>query len=173
MNFSKELQKHLKNQGWNPNRRDFTNKSYMDEHNYPQFIQDFMQEYGGLIINDFTPEIPVKSEVINSVSFHISNTEEIEGISEAYAEQFGRKLYPIAHFTPESNDISVDENGYVYLLGEYCYCCGKDLYKGLENIIRMKVFDTLELDPRNDNDEIWLQYKNGVNTIVNLETYSF
>ena len=29
MNFSKELQKHLKNQGCNPNRRDFTNKSYI------------------------------------------------------------------------------------------------------------------------------------------------
>ena len=114
MNFSKELQKHIKNHGWNPNRQDSTNKSYMDEHNYPQFIQDFMQEYGGLIIDDFTPEIPVKSEVTNYINFDISKTEGIDGISEAYAEQFRRKLYPIAHFTPESNDISVDENGYVF-----------------------------------------------------------
>ena len=41
MNFSKELQKHIKNHGWNPNRKDFTNMSYMEQNEYPQFLQDF------------------------------------------------------------------------------------------------------------------------------------
>lgn len=173
MSFSKELQKHLKNHGWKSNRKDFTNKAYMETCNYPQFIQDFMFEYGKLKISDYTPEIPVKSEVTNYINFDISMTEGINGISEGYAEQLGRKLYPIAHFTPESYDVSIDENGYVYLLGEYCFCCGKELYKGLENIIRMRVFDTLELDPANDIDEIWLEYKNEKNTVVGLDTYKF
>lgn len=173
MNFSKELQKHIKNHGWKPNRQNFSNKSYMEQYSYPQFIQDFMFEYGGLVIDIFLPEFPEKPAVVNKINFDISMTEGIDGISKAYAEQLKRKLYPIAYFTPESNDISIDENGYVYLLGEYGYCCGKDLYKGLENIIRMRVLDTLELDPANDNEEIWLEYKNGVNTIVDLETYKF
>ncbi|WP_298515140.1 SUKH-3 domain-containing protein [uncultured Kordia sp.] len=173
MNFSKELQKHVKNHGWKPNRKDFSNKTYMEQNNYPQFIQNFMFEYGKLKISDFTPEIPVKSEVTNHINFDISKTEGIHGISEGYAEQLGRKLYPIAYYTPESYDVSIDENGYVYLLGEYAFCCGKELYKGIENIIRMRVFDTLELDPANDDDEIWLEYKKGISTIVNLETYNF
>ena len=74
---------------------------------------------------------------------------------------------------PETMDISVDENGCVYLVGEYFYCAGKTFDKGIENVIRSNERNMLELDPRNDDEVIWLELTENGNEEVDFDVYEF
>lgn len=171
MSFSEEIKVHLKNMGWYKGRKDNSQIDYMNENNYPEFIKQFIIEYGNLEIKDYRER---NEEVVDNVlSLNILKSEGINGVTGDYSEFFNRKLYPIGYFLPESYDVSIDERGYVYLIGEYCYCCGNEIFKGIENIIRMDSFNSLELDPNEENDEVWLEYENGKNKIVDIESYNF
>ena len=173
MKFTKDLQEHLQKHGWSENRKDTTQSKYMT--NYPDFVIEFMQEFGGLTIPELFPKLTDRKVIKRNV-FDIGAAEGADGITGAYEEVFNKKLYAIGVLEPGSYDISVDENGYVYLIGEYCHCAGKDFHKGIEQIIRSSFGNMLDLDPRNEDEVIWLDYahhNNREGEVVDLKTYEF
>jgi len=173
MAFTKELDKHI--EVTKTTIKDYSNElnnKFMENHSYPEFLKEFLLEYGGLEIPCYSKEHLeqiVVYRILISANFKHSSAE----IPLAYSEVLNMPLYRIGRLIPENDEIVVDENGYVYLLGDTAYCCGKNIFEGLEAIFRIKVSDTLELDPTNDNDVVWLEYKNGENRPVDLETYEF
>lgn len=84
-----------------------------------------------------------------------------------WSQALGRTLYVIGLYSPENFDIAVDENGAVYFLGEYLWCVGKNLYKGLEAIIRIDQWSQIQF---NDEDNYWVNPKGEK---VDFNTYEF
>ena len=105
---------------------------------------------------------------VNKIIFDISLT---EGLAEEYGKFLSKKLFAIGVYMPEAYEIVVDENGFVYLLGESCFCAGKELYEGLERIIRADERNMLELDSSNDTHPVWLKLNE--NIPVNIDSYLF
>lgn len=172
MKFTEELEKHIERSGLSHSQISIHDTSYMGDYNYPDFIRDFLFKYGGLTIAELIPKNQ-ENQTVNKLILDISLTEGVDGISGGYGEFLGVTLYPIGVLKPDSFDVAIDEKGFVYLVGEYLYCCGKNIYGGLENIIRRRAFDTLELDPTNDNEAVWLEYKDGKSRLVDLDSYEF
>jgi hypothetical protein len=173
MAFTKEIDKHI--EVTKTAIKDYSielNNEFMENLSYPEFVKEFMREYGSLNIKKYYAKKDIIRDV-NRVVFDISQTEGINGISEGYGELLGKTLFPIGSYQPENCDIAVDEDGYVYLLGEYCFCAGKELYRGIEQIIRAKELNMLELDPSNDTEVTWLELTPSGSDVVDLETYEF
>lgn len=170
MEFTEKLKKHLKEFGWSKDRNDSSQIELAK--NYPEFVREFLRNIGGLEIKKYKWK-GVELRDVNRVIFGVSHSEGTDGISAGYSEFLGRPLYPIGVYLPETHDISVDDNGCVYLLGEYCYCAGKDFYKGIENLIRGNERNMLELDPENDDEAIWLELTDNGSQPVDFDSYEF
>ncbi len=136
---------------------------------FPEKIKSFMLRYGGLEIKKFHSEGVISREV-NKIIFDISLT---EGLAEGYGKFLSKKLFPIGVYMPEAYEIVVDENEFVYLLGESCFCAGKKLYEGIERIIRADERNMLELDPSNDTHPVWLKLNENESIPVNIDSYLF
>lgn len=172
MSFTKELEEHIEKQGWFKGRK--TNKfdAFMEQYNYPEFIRDFIREYGGLKLIDLKPKHDInhlKTMFRTNINPLMADGMDADSVAEDYASQLGRKLYVIGLYLPENFDIAVDEHGAVYFLGEYCYCLSKNLYEGLECIIRMYNV-SLELDPEDIRSKIWRDFDG---KIVDFDSYEF
>jgi hypothetical protein len=171
MAFTKEMKSHLENSGWFSGRVNNEYNDFMDKYDYPDFIKEFIKEYGGLKVEELL-SIEKDSNVVNRISLNPLDSDGMgsDSVSQDWANDLGRKLYVIGLYSPENYDIAVDEMGAVYFLGEYCWCLGKDLFEGLESIIRIDQWSSLELDPEDTSKGIW---KNIKGEIVNFDDYKF
>ena len=143
----------------------------MEEHNYPLFVRQFVQEYGGIKFQKQFSKL--EKDKINVIEFNPLIAGGYDGVLQGYAEDLGRALYPIGIYEPEGDDIAVDDNGYVYLVGEYCLCAGSNLFKGIESIIRVDQRNMLAIDESIEDEIVWTEYKDGQNFPVDLETHEF
>ncbi|WP_281979504.1 SUKH-3 domain-containing protein [Tenacibaculum mesophilum] len=170
MSFTQEMQNHLKEFGWYPNRKIDTYDDFMEKYNYPEFIREFIREYGGLKILELLEKSD--TSVVNKTSLNPLDSDGMgaDSVAEDYASDLGRKLYVIGLYRPENFDIAVDENGAVYFLGEYCQCVGKNLYEGLESIIRIDQWSQLELYAKDTTSGKWQDIRG---EFVDFESYEF
>jgi hypothetical protein len=171
MSFSKELKDHLYKMGWKEGEKTSQYDAFMKQYDYPQFIREFIRNYGGLKIKTLNPlhDSRLKDRDRTFLNPFDSDGMDADSVAADYASDLGRKLYVLGLYSPENFDIVADENGAVYFLGEYCYCVGKDLYEGLESIIRIDNV-SLELDPVNTASGIWRDISGKK---VNFENYQF
>jgi len=170
MSFTQQLKQHLTNAGWNSNRKTTAFDSFMEEHNYPDFIRNFVRNYGDLQFRKLGAK---EDDQRNWIDLNPKEADGYDGVLTGYVQDMGRSLYPVGYYKPEGMDIAVDDNGYVYLIGEYILCAGDDIYKGIEQIIRVDQRHMLSLDESNDTEIVWREFKNGKHQIVDLETYEF
>lgn len=162
MSFTNELENHLKKMGWYQGRNVTDYDVFMEQYDYPEFIKTFLREFGGLKIKDLNPQYDIEKfkkmdrTFINPL---LSDGMDSDSVAEDWSRDLGRELYVIGLYLPENYDIAVDENGAVYLLGEYCQCVGKDIYKGLESIIRIDQWSQLEVDATDTASGKWLDVR--------------
>jgi len=134
MEFSKELKEKFKKAGWSPNKKNKL-KNVLKPYNYPQFIIDFLSEYGDLEV--FSHSVPR-----NKIDFRL----QIPKLDLSYAMQedsevglfrelLNKNLYYLGEYNPGGWFICCDDNGYVYKIGDYCFYKGNNLFKGIENIL--------------------------------------
>lgn len=169
MNFTEELQNHLKISGWFKGRRITKYDAHMEYHNYPEFIREFIREFGDLRIKMLKPRS--NSDLKDYIRANIDPSKlqmgEDTALSE-WEEDIGRKLYGIGRYSPETFDIVFDEKGYVYFIWEYCVCVGKNIYDGIEGVIRGDTGGGMELDGSDPSSGIWYDF---VGEIVDFDTH--
>ena len=147
MKFLKETEDLLKKAGWFEGRNIPIEDLKLPYTDYPPQIISFLQEYGNLKgeceKQDYT-------EVVNIfVITPETSLEELEGDNYIpyYSGIINKKLFPIgATDSGNSYDICCDAEGRVYKIGEYCFCVGKNIYEGIENILLMNTLKSLQLD---------------------------
>lgn len=132
--FNEEIIKQLKLVGWFEDRslKDRIQFSYSDT---PEFLKEFLYKYGELVVK----RVPHQS-LSGEAELHLFSEmeqEDLEGDNYIpyYQSIIGRKLYPLGAYLPDGYYICCDVDGRVYMIGEYCYYRGKNLYEGVENIL--------------------------------------
>lgn len=157
--------------GWEENRR--TNKfdAFMENNNYPEFIREFVREFGGLQVKDLDKEGHLKDRYRTNLDLFESDGMGADSVAEDWSLDLGRKLYVVGLYSPENFDIAIDENGAVYFLGQELWCVGKNLYEGIESIIRFDNSATIQLNPKdNYKSNIW---NSRIGEVVDFEAYEF
>ncbi|WBX76601.1 SUKH-3 domain-containing protein [Tenacibaculum ovolyticum] len=164
------MQNHLKQFGWYPNRKINDYDDFMERYHYPEFIREFMREFGGLKVLELLEKNETK--VINRTSLNPLDSDGMDedSVAKDWSDDFGGKLYVVGLYSPENFDIAVDENGAVYFLGEYCQCLSNDLYRGIEAIIRIDVGGGIELDPKDTTSGKWYDWSGN---LVDFHSYDF
>jgi hypothetical protein len=144
MAFSKETQELLKTAGWHPGRN-VSGQYNLPITGYPALAVNFLNEYGNLTISG---KKHTYTEVINSIEINPERGkgeyEEEESDYSYYSDIIKKKLFPLGFFMPAVYHICCDADGRVYMLGEYCYCRGKNLYEGIQNILLSDWSDCFE-----------------------------
>jgi len=119
-----------------------------NEYNYPQIARDFMEEYGGLRVEN----------TINSRPYIIDFRLEIPELDLAYvmdyndcktgffAAQFGFKLYYLGELIPDNYFVCCDDKGRIYKFSDYCFFNGSTPARGIENILAVKNEDSIIFD---------------------------
>lgn len=82
-----------------------------------------------------------------------------DSVAKDWESDIDRELYVIGLYSPENFDIAVDGNGAVYFLGEYCYCIGRNIYQGVEAIIRIDFGSQLSTDQPDTANGKWFDIK--------------
>jgi hypothetical protein len=158
MEFSNKAKDLLAKAGWKAGRYISKADLKLPYDDYPQNVVEFLQEYGNLEGQcaplDYT-------EVINDFYLYPEmSKEDLEGDNyyPYYESVVGRKLYPVGAYLPDGFYICCDVDGRVYMIGEYCYYWGKNIYEGLDRILLNNWRNSLQLDEDtgkwwNDNTE--------------------
>ena len=146
MEFNNKAKELLKKAGWKEGRKISIEELNLPFDDYPSTIITFLQEFGNLEGDcekqNYTPVID---------RFYISPSmpkEYLIGDNDYpyYQSLIERKLYPIGAYDGNGYYICCDAEGRVYKIGEYCFCVGKNLYEGIENILLMNTLQSLQLD---------------------------
>jgi hypothetical protein len=169
MSFTAEMKEHIKKFGWNPKRQIDLFDDFMLKYNYPDFIISFLQRFGDLKIHKLQD---TNSGIINTTIINPFKSDgmDADSVSYEYSSDLNQKLYVIGVYLPENFEIAVDVNGAVYLLGEYCWCMGKDIFQGIESIVRVDQWSSLELNPKNTASGIWYDIHG---KMIDFEEYVF
>ncbi|NOQ75549.1 MAG: hypothetical protein GQ574_26300 [Crocinitomix sp.] len=153
MEFTINAKKLLEKAGWFEGRNISKEELKLPYDDYPQFVIDFLREYGNLsgecekqgytpVINEFDlePAMP-QNKLMGDNDYPV------------YSEMLGRKLFPLGGYYPDGYYICCDADGRVYKMGEYCFHVGTNLYVGVENIILLNTLSSLQLDE--DSGKWW------------------
>jgi hypothetical protein len=135
MVFSKKSIELLKKSGWKSGRKITDKDLELPYEDYPESIKIFLREFGNLKVKC---EVQDYTDVLNELYLDASiPKEKLSGDNYIpyYQNILKKKLFPIGLYVPDSYDICCDADGRVYMIGEYCYYRGKNLYEGIENIL--------------------------------------
>lgn len=137
MEFNVKTKELLKKAGWKEGRKLDISKLNLPYNDYPDFIKDFLKEYGNLYGDCETIKLPY-SESTNKFDTEPAMPNDLlngDNTFPYYQSIIGKKLFPIGGYYPDGYNICCDADGRVYMIGEYCYYRGKNLYEGIENIL--------------------------------------
>lgn len=156
MIFSNKVQKRIKDAGWHANRNvlaKYADVNFFDQ--FPQFLKDFLKEYGALTI--------VCEKVITGLGDeHLYIQPEnamYEGDDEDdywWESLLNKKLFPFAIIEEGPGyRIACDEDGKVYMLGggDGTFLRGNTFEEGVENVIERNWKGAKEYD---DDNNIWV-----------------
>jgi hypothetical protein len=135
MEFSSKAKELLKKAGWKEGRTISEEDFVLPYNDYPAQVMSFLKEFDNLKIDcekqDYTP-------VVNKLLIGPEMEEEdLVGDNDYpyYQSIIGKKLYPLGLYMPDGYYICCDADGRVYMIGEYCYYWGNNLYEGIERIL--------------------------------------
>lgn len=145
MEFTNKVQQSFREAGWFPGRNVSCKYKDVNKINeFPKSLKDFLFEYGNLIALDAKR---YESEVINKLLITLDYAEfEDEKDYQYYYELFGKTIYPFAKFDEDGYRIACDNEGKVYMIGDYYFIIGNNLQEGVENLIMDNWEDVLEFD---------------------------
>ncbi len=147
MDFSENVKEWFKKAGWYAGRN--IRGQYELPHNeYPAFVLDFLNEYANLKVDDSGR----KGHIVNTVSTDPREGKYQAGMGDTfpyYEKLLRQRLFCLGAYYPGSYFIACDGAGRVYTFDDYCYYMGKNLYKGIENILLMNNRGSLQLDEDN------------------------
>ena len=146
MEFSDAAITLLKKAGWYIGRKLDVEELILPYDDYPQLVIDFLREFGNL---EGDCEKQSYTEVVNSFySFPSMEKEDLTGDNfyPYYSKLIDKKLFPLGGYLPDSYYICCDNDGRVYMIGEYCYFWGNNLIEGIDRILRGNWRNSLQLD---------------------------
>lgn len=151
MKFEEKIQKQFKKAGWFEGRdleSAYENANILRFTNFPQFLKDFLKEYGNLEIEDCKN---YQSNVTNVLKLGVAYAGYDK--DEYYKQDFaihGKTLYPFGYFYPDSYMIACDEAGSVYMLGDYTFLRSSTFKEGIEKLLADDWSGSLEYDEENN-----------------------
>ncbi|WP_431166068.1 SUKH-3 domain-containing protein [Tenacibaculum halocynthiae] len=172
MSFTEKMKNHLTEFGWSESRKINDYDVFMDKYNYPDFIKEFLREFGGIKLKTLNPIEKNKLNDRLRINLNPLDSDGMgkDSVAQDWSSDIGRKLYVVGLYSPENFDIAVDENGAVYFLGEYCQCLSNDLYKGIEAIVRVDVGGGIELNPKDTTSGKWYDWSGN---LINFESHKY
>lgn len=150
MEFITDVENQFKKAGWFEGRSvksKFDKISKIDQ--YPQFLKDFLYEYGDLIVP--TSAKHAKGTLkLNSITSGFFNENSLINI-----QYYGNiKTYAIGYYDLDNTTLECDETGKVYMSGDFPCLISDDFKKGIEKVIMEDYSNTLQWD---DEMEQWIE----------------
>ena len=136
MKFIEKVQKQFELAGWKENRNvkeKYENANILRFDDFPQFLKDFLYEYGDLTVIVFKS---FESKVISKIKLGVeyAGYEDVEDYDDD-VNMIGKMLYPFAFHTTDTPMIACDEEGKVYMLGDYIYRISDTFKEGIEILV--------------------------------------
>lgn len=145
MKFQEKVQKQFKKAGWHDGRdvsSRYENANILRYSDFPPFLKDFLKEYGDLQVEDCKP---FQSNVTNILKLGIPYAGYDE--DQYYDEDFtlhGKFLYPFGYFYPDCYMVACDDEGKIYMLGDYTFLRSETFNEGIERLLIDDWSGTLE-----------------------------
>jgi hypothetical protein len=136
MKFTEKVQKQFELAGWKKNRNikeKYIKANILRFDDFPQFLKEFLFEYGDLKVLDINPN---QSKVVNKLNISVEYVgyEDLEDY-DSDISMLGKILFPFASYYPDCPMIACDEDGKVYMLGDYIYRISDTFKEGIEILI--------------------------------------
>lgn len=136
MKFKEKVQKQFEKAGWKKNRNvkeKYEKEKILRFDEFPQFLKDFLYEYGDLTIEVIKPfESKVNIEL--NLGLEYAGYEDLEDYDDDI-NIIGMMLYPFASYYPDCPMIACDEDGKIYMLGDYTYRISDTFEEGIEILV--------------------------------------
>lgn len=136
MKFTEKVQKQFELAGWKKNRNikeKYENAKILRFNEFPQFLKDFLYEYGDLTIDVIKS---FESNVISKINFGVeyAGYEDLEDYDDDI-NMIGKILFPFASHNTDTPMIACDEDGKVYMLGDYVFRISDTFKEGIEILV--------------------------------------
>ncbi|SIQ27116.1 SUKH-3 domain-containing protein [Chryseobacterium sp. RU33C] len=147
MKFKKEVQKYFENSGWFEGRNV---KSKFDKikgfENFPQFLKDFLYEYGDLEVETHKYN---KNDVTGIMNFKAltKGIYKIDGFLKNPRYYGNTFTFPIAYYLLDNAGLECDADGKVYMSGDFPCLVSDDFKTGIEKVIMEDYSDTFGWNP--------------------------
>ena len=146
MEFTNKVQKQFKEAGWKSGRNVISEYDPNFTNAIPDFLKEFLREYGNLEIEESkTQETKVINKLFISPKRIGVSSSEVDGFKYV-TEIILKELYEFAYFYPDNYYIACDEDGKVYMLGDYVFLRSDNFKEGIEKIVMDDWSGSLELD---------------------------
>lgn len=145
---NKNVIEQLEKVGWKENNLVSKEIKY-PLNNYPSFVKDFLQNICFLKVQDVAFKNEYQTYTPSYIEFDPMKGHQhynADGDFTYYSSLLKKQVYCLGYYSPDGYYICCDADGRVYKIGEYCYCVGKNLYEGIENILLMNTLVSLQLD---------------------------
>ncbi|NBL66089.1 hypothetical protein GV828_12860 [Flavobacterium sp. NST-5] len=134
--FIEKVQNQFRKAGWNENRNikeKYENSNILKFKEFPQFLKEFLYEYGDLTVSDAKS---YQSEVVNKLKIGVeyAGYEDLEDYDDDISI-IGKMLFPFAFYDPDCYMIACDEDGKVYMLGDYTFRISDNFIEGIEILV--------------------------------------
>lgn len=133
--FTPEVMTLLAKAGWFPGRRTGEDIELPSDVEYPDFILQLLQEYGGLKVRSVGAGIDVGRNSIDFDPTWADQESSEDGKLYYYSNLIGNTLYPIGHLPQEALLLCLDKDSKVYAAGDNLYWTGNSFIEGVSNIL--------------------------------------
>ena len=142
--FRKEVQEQFKKAGWSSGRNvQTTFNKIKGFEKFPQFLKDFLYEYGGLKLKTLTK--------------YADGCLDFNALAKGYflvnkyltepAYYGGKFTFPIAYYDLDNATLECDAEGKIYMSGDFPVLVSDDFKTGIEKVIMEDYSDTLQWNP--------------------------
>ncbi|MDR6968503.1 hypothetical protein J2X31_002526 [Flavobacterium arsenatis] len=136
MKFTEKVQKQFELAGWTKDRnvkQKYENANILRFDDFPDFLKEFLYEYGDLTIDVIKS---FESKVISKIKLGVeyAGYEDLEDYDDDI-NMVGKMLYPFAFHNTDTPMIACDEEGKVYMLGDYVYRISDTFKEGIEILV--------------------------------------
>lgn len=136
MKFTEKVQKQFELAGWKKNRNvkeKYENANILRFEEFPHFLKEFLYEYGDLTVDVIKS---FDSKVISKIKLGVeyAGYEDLEDYDDD-VNIIGKMIYPFAFHNTDTPMIACDEDGKVYMLGDYTYRISDNFQEGIEILV--------------------------------------
>ena len=136
MKFTEKVQKQFELAGWKKNRNieeKYNNANILRFDEFPQFLKDFLYEYGDLTV-DVVKSVGSKVNSKIKLGVEYAGYEELEYYDDDI-KIMREMLFPFAFHNTDTPMIACDKKGKIYMLGDYTYRISDTFHEGIEILV--------------------------------------